>query len=226
MAAAPVRHPLGPIYMDRKYYHILLFLFSINCFFGQTLSCLIRTDKEIYQTKDIIAHKYPIITIAIKNNTDSTINIVTGLDGSSSRQRFPYAFFNIQLLGDTAQQDRKGYCGNYDGIHTDAFIKIDAQQTLVSDTKENILFYDHFLYDKNTFQRKGKYKISFYYSTNETNFKKWMGDKYIGQQYKWFDSQTGNVLPEYKDEYNELVVLFSKVPKTELTSNEITIEVK
>lgn len=212
--------------MNRKHIFILLFIFSLNCFFGQALSCLIQADKEIYQTKDIIAHKYPIITITIKNNTDSTINIVTGLDGSSSRQRFPYTFFNIQRLGDTIQQDRKGYCGNYDGIHSDAFKKIDAQQTLVSDTKKNVQFYDHFLFDKSTFQRKGKYKISFSYSTNESNFKKWMGDKYIGQQYKWFDSKTGEVLPEYKDLYQELLELFSKVPKTELTSNEITIEIK
>lgn len=75
-------------------------------------------------------------------------------------------------------------------------------------------------------KKKGKYKITFYYSTNEPGFKYWMGDPYAGQRRYWFDSKTGEILQQYKDEYQTLLSLFSKVPQLDLISNELLIEVK
>lgn len=206
--------------MDKILLVILTYLLSLNNFSGQVLSCLIQSDKLVYLAKDIKAHKYPNITITFKNNSDSIIYIVSGLDGSNQAKRFPFAYFNIHLLGDTSRRDNSGGCGNYSDLDSNAFIRLRPGQTVTPE------FFDHLLYNQKTFTRKGKYLISFYYSTNEPNIKKWMGDPFLGQQNKWFDRQTGNILPEYKDKYESLLILFNKVPKTELTSNELTIEIK
>ena len=106
-------------------------------------------------------------------------------------------------------------------------LKINTLSLLITSyNKENQVFSDYNFYNRKNFEQKGKYKITFFYSTNQADFKYWMGDPYSGQGKKWFDSRTKEVLPKYKDEYEKLLLMFRKVPKLELKSNVITIEVK
>lgn len=205
----------------------IAFLLLTNWSFGQSLSCSIKSDKLIYKARKIKKGKVPIITVEIKNNTDSIVNLVKTLDGSNRRIRFPYAYFKIEIINDTAYRTQDySYCGNYDGIDTNDFVKVLPGKTFSSYDNQTPVYADYTIYDRKNYVKKGKYKITFYYSTNEPDFKKWMGDPYAGQRKGWFDRKTGKVLPEYKDKYSDLILLFNKVPKMELISNELIIEVK
>jgi hypothetical protein len=72
------------------------------------------------------------------------------------------------------------------------------------------------------FSKKGHYRVVYHYATNEPDFRKWMGDMAA----TWFDWQTGLISPTKKEEYQQLVALFAKVPKVSLVSNELIVEFK
>jgi hypothetical protein len=201
-----------------------IFLMLTVLVLGQTprLICNIKTDKYIYKKGTV-----PTITVEIKNNTDSAIYLVKSLDGSSSQMRFPYAYFEIQKLSDTSyRQDKSRYCGNYDEIDTSDFVEVTPDATFDPSISQSRFYTDYSMKNIKNFEKKGKYKIIYHYSTNETRFIKWMGDPYAGQARRWFDEKTGKIKSEHEREYNRLLELFKLVPKTELVSNELIIEVK
>ena len=165
----------------------------------------------------------PSITVSIKNNTDSTIQLVKALDGSNVRWRFPYAYFKIEKISDTTYKARwYKRCGNYDAIKSADFIKIESGSSFNPYTPGSV-YSDYTISDKRNFEREGKYRITFYYSTNETDFKKWLGD-YNGVNF-YFDNKIV-LKSERKEEYQKLLDLFTKVPKMDIVSNELIIEIE
>jgi hypothetical protein len=202
------------------------FLFALFCLVNSVLlcqqtglSCVIKSGKTTYKKGEV-----PHISIEIKNNTDSTIQLVKTLDGSEVRWRYPYAYFKIEMVNDTSYHPALVLrCGNYDGIDSDDFVEVKPGGSFDPYKNQTSVYYDYAISDKRNFERKGKYKITFYYSTNEPDFKKWIGNS--DQSWRLYD-RSGNVIASKKPEYDQMVKLFSKVPKVELVSNELIIEIK
>jgi hypothetical protein len=183
------------------------------------LTCTIKPDKAVYKKGEV-----PRISIAIKNNTDSTIQLVKTMDGSEARWRYPYAYFKIELIGDTSYHVQPMIrCGNYDGIDSADFVQVKPGGSFDPYKNQTSVYHDYTISDKRNFERKGKYKITFYYSTNEPDFKKWVGRS--DQSWSLYD-RSGNVNADKKAEYEKLLQLFAKVPLAELVSNELIIEIK
>lgn len=197
------------------------FLLLVQKSNGQTLSCIIKSDKTIYKKRET-----PKITLEIKNNSDSTIYLVKILDGSYRKTRFPYSYYKIEKLADTSYKARQIIgCGNEDGIDLTDFVEVKPNEKFdpykdMSPPYTNILMEVN---DPANFEKKGKYKITYFYSTNQTEFKKWMG---FDMNRSWFDWQTKEIKPDKKETYNKLLLLFEKVPKVDLVSNDIIIEIK
>jgi len=189
---------------------------------GQNLSCTIIAEKSI-----IKKGQAPKITVEIKNNTDSTILLVKTLDASNMQWRFPYVYFRIERLGDKSyKMEDFERCGNFDEIDSADFVEVKRGETFDPYKNQSQVYADHRVSNPCNYAKKGKYKITFYYSTNQQDFKQWMGDRYAGQVRKWFDGKTGKIKPEKEAEYNRLLELFKYVPKIDLVSNELIIEVK
>lgn len=160
------------------------------------------------------------LKVEIKNNTDSTIQIVKILDGSDYSRRYPYAYFKVEKIGDTTyRQHKHSVCGNKDCINLTDFVELKSSDSC--DIYNQSLPYDVTFTDANNF-KKGKYKIIFYYSTNEYDFKRWMGDS----SWMWLDKTTKKLKEDRKEEYEKLLALFAKVPKVSIVSNELIIEIK
>ncbi|MDO9187078.1 MAG: hypothetical protein Q7W13_13775 [Bacteroidia bacterium] len=202
---------------------VIALLFITVLLNGQGVVCFIKSDKATYKKGEL-----PIIKVEIKNNTDSTIQLVKTLDYSAFKVRFPPAYFKIEKIADTSYKiiTYERECGNYDGIDSADFVEVKKGETFDPFSNQTPVYSDFKMKDKRNFAKKGKYKINFYYSTNETNFKKWMGDAYAGQVRNWIDRKTGEAVPEREIEYSKLLKLFSKVPKLDIVSNEIVIEIK
>ena len=203
-----------------KFILFLSAIFSIDNISGQSLICTIKSDKMIYKNG-----KLPVVSVEIKNNTDSSFYLIKTLNNSYSRHRYPYSYFVIEKINDTSfEETRISGCGN------DAFIK-ESDFCLVKPGKT----FDPFQNDpspyfslslniaQKNFSSKGAYKITYYYSTNEADFSKWMGNH---MRWKWFNFETNKLHPEYKEEYERFMILFDQVPKMDLVSNTLIIQFK
>lgn len=200
---------------------ILTFIFLSLKFvlLGQTLPCSIKTNKTIYKKGEV-----PSISVEIKNNTDSTIRLVKALDKSRIQKRFPYAYFKIEMVSDTSYKMRTyGECGNWDNIDSTDFIEVKPNETFDPYKYQSPVYYDYAIKDPRNFEKTGKYKITFYYSTNESHIAEWLGDH---QSKNWFDWNKHIYLPGKEREFNKLIALLKLVPKVELVSNELIIEIK
>jgi hypothetical protein len=195
---------------------ILILIIFPSCLFAQSgkglFSCSISSDKKIYRQGEI-----PKILVGITNDSNATVYLVKVSDGSELKWRYPYAYFEIFKIGDTAFKPKfYGRCGNVDDITTASFFEVQPHAIFnpykidFTDRPDNIYSYDFRMYDSGNFSAPGKYLIRFYYSTNETNFKKWRGRMY---------KEPG------KEDYETMIRLFSKVPKIELVSNDLIVEV-
>jgi hypothetical protein len=196
---------------------IAFFLFLTTSVFGQPLSCKIKADKKIYKQGEV-----PKFTVEIKNSTDTSIYLVNALDGSHRKSRFPYSYFKVEKVADTSYKINLIVgCGNEDGIQMIDFVEVKPGE-IFNPYNLPHYFVTNISDDKN-FERKGKYKITYYYSTNEPDFKKWIG---FDANFKWFDWETKEIMPDIKDYYQKLLIQFAKVLKADLVSNTITIEIK
>lgn len=188
---------------------LLLFICLAVSGFSQSLICTIQSEKPAY-----MAGQVPKITIGIKNNTDSTIYLVKSLDASSHKWRYPYAYYKIELVGDTSYLiDKHVMCGNYNDIKIEDFFEVKSGE--IFDPYRSHAFTDHSIENERNFVKRGKYRITFYYSTNQTGFKYWLGDAGLAGLKK-----------EKIPEYEKMLDLFKKVPKVELESNAVFVEIK
>lgn len=180
---------------------------------GQSaFTCKLTIDKAVYTVGET-----PALSVEITNNTDSAIYLVNALEASDLKWRYPYSYVEIEKIGDTTfalpQLER---CGNYNDIEIDDFLSIKPYGTF-----NPIAHYTPYAFDKwlditgNVFS-KGKYKVVYFYNTNESNFNKWKGS---GVDLKYLS-------PQEKTIKNQITNLFNKVPRIELKSNEVFFEIQ
>lgn len=182
------------------------------------ITCTISSDSLFYQK----GHA-PKIKVKIKNNTENVIRLVKSLDGSGQRMRFPLVYFKIEKIGDTSYKvERYARCGNMNGLDTADFVTVNPGDIFNPySLNQNGPFADYKINDGNNFIKTGKYKITFYYSTNEQDFKKWMGDSW----YEEIDRRTGKPWKE-NFYYKRLHELFETVPQVDIVSNDLVVEIK
>lgn len=190
---------------------ILILLFLPISSLGQKskIFCTLTSEKTVYCLGEL-----PKISVNIKNATDSVIELVKSLDGSTFNLRYPYAYFKIENMTDSLQEHKSlELCGNTNPIRLTDFVKV-MQGDSFDPLKDS---FDK-LYPGN-FPKRGKYKVTFYYSTNECDLLKWMGDE-------GYDYSKNEIAAPKKAAYEQLLRLFAKVPRVELISNTLIITIK
>ncbi|MDQ3112456.1 MAG: hypothetical protein M3R17_21445 [Bacteroidota bacterium] len=197
--------------------------YNKDYFSGQmgNISCTLTADKHVYSLEEA-----PELSVTIKNNSDSVVQFVKALDGSGSRLRFPHAYFKIEMPSDPSYQITTFIQRpDYDAISSDDFVEVRQGETFDPYKSQSGVYSDRPVYDSGNFTKPGTYLITFYYITDEPDFKKWLGNSSQVKS-RWFDNSSGNIKAEKQKEYDELLDLFSKVPKVILMSDEVKIEIQ
>jgi hypothetical protein len=170
------------------------------------LSCALASDRTVYKVGEL-----PKFTVNIFNNSKDEIYLIGSLDGSAVKWRFPYCYYTIDRpKPDTTRLQR---CGNMNTLRVADFKLVKAEQKF--NPYESIdghgFFTDYTTTNHETFKNPGVYKIKFHYSTNSQNISDFTGDR-----------------PFRSDRLDSLTIntFFKKVPKVEITSNEIEIRVE
>jgi len=163
--------------------------------------CLITTRKQVYKIGET-----PKITVSIKNNTGKDVYLIGSLDGSEVRWRIPYCYFKINKPTiDTLPVLRR--CGIVNPLRKEDFVLVKAGETF--DPYQSVDDYGFFssneINRKENFRKPGKYSITFCYSTMPTG----------GYGF----AANVNKTPELK-------TLLSNLPKIELTSNTLEIQIR
>jgi hypothetical protein len=182
------------------------------------ITCSLSTDRTTYKVGEA-----PRFTIRIRNGSDSTVQLVKMLDASDVQWRYPYSYYEVSRV--PSQQRVKAEagmvrCGNMDGISPTDFVAVAPGQEFSPYANQPAVYTDLFIPGARQFTKKGRYRIVYHYATDELDFRKWLGDL-AGY---WFDPRTGQIIPSYHEQYQQLLALFSKVPKVNLVSNELTLE--
>jgi len=194
------------------------FLPLLGC--GQTpsITCQISTVKSLYKIGET-----PAIAIQIKNSTDTTIQMVKVLDGSEAKWRYPHLYYEVfQIIGNKKRALKPNLhtrCGNMDGIGVNDFVEVRSGQGFDPLANQSEVYTRSISLFQWSFKKKGKYSIVFHYSTAEVELKKWMGDTNT----LWF-GMNNEVFSDKTEAYNHLISLFNRVPKVDLTSNELLVE--
>jgi len=211
---------------------ILFILYTINLY-GQDnrILCTLTTKSKVINVGEV-----PKLNVTFENCTDSTFYLITPLDASSDKWRYPYAYYTIELLGDTTYKPELVYrCGNMDGMDSLSFIKIESNHNCNLLEFTSRVYRDFSIHDSDNFKNKGHYRITYHYSTASNSLSDYFGrdmymrvfrTKYFPKMYISESKLVVSERDQYKDELEVLDKLFSKVPKVELTSNSIIIEVK
>jgi len=160
---------------------ILIILITSSCSFKKERVCNIlelkeiskieaslNSDKKVYKLGEA-----PKIKSIIKNIGDQSIVLIHALDGSNDSSRYPILKFHI-YRNDTLLENKGFRCGNLDGIPFDAFISLKAGESFDPNLSAPSVYREHLL-DSTTFQSRGKYKINFYYCTNQDTLDNWIG---------------------------------------------------
>ena len=134
-------------------------------------SIKLTSDSLSYQLGQI-----PNLNVHLINTANDTINFITSLDGSADSSRFPYTGFiisrNDTLVGKTEKITK---CGNLDGINKQALFTLYPNQKL--DITENTIYvYQDFkVKAPETWNKKGTYKVKYYYSNDNDSLSNWLG---------------------------------------------------
>lgn len=195
------------------------------------INCIIQAKDTILKIGEV-----PEINIVFENNTDTTIYLIKSLDASSHKWRYPHAYYTIEKLDDkNYSMELISRCGNMDGINVADFIKIKPTEKFSPVKINHSYFSDFSANNPNNFKEKGKYKITYHYSSISDDLTDYMGDD---MRMNIFDFETSkvdsinppsfifNVNKKYEKQISELEKLLSKVPKIEIESNSIIIEVR
>jgi hypothetical protein len=167
------------------------------------LTCTIRSQPtcELGQT--------PAISVEIANWTEGEIYLIGSLDGSDLKWRYPYCYFEV--IGPDAKPAKNRIfrdCLNMNAIREKDFVKVPRGRKFNPYQKiDDHGFFGTSLIVPATFQAEGEYRIRFVYSTDNADPKSWLGD------------MGGNVTEM------QVVKMLANVPKTTISSNEITVKV-
>lgn len=189
------------------------------------ITCRISTDKSIYKVGET-----PVFTVTIRNDGDSTIQLVKILDASDVQWRYPYSYYEVSSLPlpknghkPAKARDLMVRCGNMDGIgpndFVNDFVAIAPGQGFNPYQAQSEEYTGGSVPGAYLFSKKGRYRVLYHYATNEPDFRKWMGDMTTS----WFDLETGQVNPDKQEQYARLTALFARVPKLSLVSNELIL---
>lgn len=212
---------------------VIVLTFYIQITFGQNqeIVCSLSAENRIVNLGET-----PQLKLIFENKTDSTIYLIKSLDASSYKWRYPYAYYTIEKLDDEDyKMERYSRCGNMDGIDSTDFVKIEPNDKFDPIKFNHFYFSDFSVRNPNNFKNKGKYKITFHYSTKSKNLNEYMGDDMSMGFYEieliYGDSINppkivNKINNENQEKFLLLEELFSKVPKIEIESNSIVIVVK
>jgi hypothetical protein len=225
-SGAPVRRRLKqfvqePIMGSPFRFALCLFVASYPCALSRSderpqapkappLTCTIRSG----HTCEL--GKAPAIAVEIANWTEGDIYLIGSLDGSDHKWRFPLCYFEVIGPNGKSAVQTVARCGNMNAIRGKDFVKVprggkfDPYQKI-----DDLGFFASSLISPTTFRAEGEYRIRFIYSTDRVEPKYWLGD---------VNGDTAEMLPTEGN--NEKVVkLLAKVPKTTISSNEISVKV-
>lgn len=172
------------------------------------LKCELTVNKSVFKLGEV-----PELSVKIINNTGESIYLIGSLDNSAVKRRMPYCYFNI----DKPKSDTVLFygCGTANPLSEKDFKLI--KQGEVFNPYESIgdhgFFSDYASTQKETYRNPGIYKIQFHYSTNNTEIRKFRGS--VDDTY-WAKNYDTALIKK----------LFLKVPKVELASNVIEIEIR
>ncbi len=175
------------------------------------LTCTIRSEPtcELGQV--------PTISVEIANWTGGEIYLIGSLDGSDTKLRYPFCYFEvIGPDGKLVQQRLFRDCGNMNAIREKDFVKVPRGGKFNPYQKiDDHGFFGTSLITPATFPAAGEYRIRFVYSTDKADPKFWVGDAH-GSVLEMLNTGTTN---------ENVVKLLANVPKTTVSSNEITVKV-
>jgi hypothetical protein len=160
--------------------------------------------------------KVPIISVEITNWTGADIYLVGSLDGSDLRWRYPFCYFEVIGPDGKSVQERVGRCGNMNALREKDFVKVPPGGKFNPYQKiDDSGFFPSSQLTPAMFRGEGEYRIRFIYSTGKAEPKYWLADAH-GNSAAML--RTGGST-------ENLVKLLALVPKTTVSSNEITIKV-
>jgi hypothetical protein len=163
-----------------------------------SLECIIRSEKKCQ------LGSAPRVRVRIVNRTGREIVLVGSLDASDKQFRYPYCYYEvIGPDGKNAVKPAGVGCGNHNKLRSADFVKVAQRGEFDPYQKiDRFGFFSAHQLHPSTFDVPGKYRIRFIYCTTEKDIRKWEGK------------------PD-----DELVKLFSQVPKITMKSNGIVVEV-
>jgi hypothetical protein len=159
----------------------------------------------------------PTISVEIANWTDGEIYLIGSLDGSDLKWRYPFCYFEvIGPDGKPVQMRLFRDCGNMNAIREKDFVKVPRGGKFNPYQKiDEYGFFGTSLITPAIFRAEGEYRIRFVYSTDKAEPKFWLGDA-NGDVAEILNTGSAN---------ENVVKLLAKVPKTRVSSNEITVKV-
>jgi hypothetical protein len=174
------------------------------------LACTIRSEPTCE------LGKAPSIKVEIANWTDDEVYLVGSLDASDCKWRYPLCYFEIIGPDGKSPVRNIARCGDMNSIREKDFVKVPRGGKF--DPYQHVDEYGFFGSSQitpATFQFEGEYRIRFVYSTDKSDPKFWLGDA-KGDKSEILNSGGAD---------NNVVKLLAKVPKTTISSNEITVKI-
>ena len=159
----------------------------------------------------------PAISVELRNWTDKDIYLVGSLDASDMRWRYPFCYFEIRDAVGNPVNVRVGRCGNMNAIREKDFVRVppggkfDPYQSI-----DEGGFFGSSQMIPESFASEGEYRIRFVYSTEAPKLETWLGDR---------NGLMLEVLPAATPR-EKLLKLLEQVPRTTVSSNEITVKVE
>jgi hypothetical protein len=190
----------------------MLFLSAFN-FKGRIeentlLSCVLTVNKTTFKVGEV-----PKPEVKITNNSNGDIYLVGSLDNSADKRRMPYCYYSI----DKPRPDTILFygCGTANPLRVEDFKVVKSREAFnpFESIDNHGFFPDYASTQKETFRNPGIYKIQFHYSTNDVEIEKFRGSISAENWAKHYDTTA-------------IYQLFAKVPKIELVSNTIEIEIR
>jgi hypothetical protein len=171
---------------------------------------------SIFSDKNTYFSGEPVIVNAdFKNNTHKNILIVFPQDGSENKFRYPYCYFEVLDQEESIVPDCSPACKVVNPLVKQAFRDIKPG-------KSESFFEDGFILTRNITLKPGRYRIRLFYSTAADKESQWYGlysDDY------WTEIYKNEFWKKRKAEMAENRKLLKKVPKLEIWSNTITIDI-
>lgn len=169
--------------------------------FNADFECKLIVNKKVFKVGEL-----PEFKVEIKNLTSKEIYLIGSLDASEEKWRLPHCYFTIDKpFKDSTLIER---CGNMNTLRLKDFRLVKPNG--IFDPYENLEDYGFFssfaISHPKNFGKTGVYKIQFHYSTKSNDINDFIGDG-------------------FGDDKKELTELFKKVPRIELSSNIIEIEI-